>query len=395
MLISIAAKVNPKAKRWLKGRQHQQIPHFSDPVIWMHCSSLGEFEQGRPVLEAIRKQYTHYKIVLTFFSPSGYEIRKNYPLADAVVYLPLDGLKNAQHFIKTINPVLVIWVKYEYWYYYLSILKQKRVPVILISAIFRPNQPFFKEYGWLWKKMLSCFTHVFVQNSQSKVLLQSIGFQNVSVSGDTRFDRVLDILNNPISPENICAFIASHKVIVAGSTWEDDEALLIHFTKVHPEIKLIIAPHEITKQNLSAVKKKFNKAVFYSELQKTGYNSNVLIIDNVGMLSHLYRYATIAYVGGGFNQSGIHNTLEAAVFGKPVIFGPVYEKFKEAKDLIEAGGAFSVNTALELETLFLRLLTEEHICLSAGESAEKYVATNGGATEKITAYIQANRLLTR
>lgn len=364
----------------------------------MHCASLGEFEQGRPVLEEIKNKYPAYKIVVSFFSPSGYEIRKNYPGADTIIYLPIDNLNNAKKLIAAINPSLVIWVKYEYWYYYLTELKKRNIPVILVSGIFRETQPFFKWYGGIWKIMLGCFQQLFVQNESSKKLLSKIGIEkNVSVTGDTRFDRVIAIADKKEPVKFIIGFVGGKQVLVAGSSWEDDEIELIHYVKAHPEIKFIIAPHEIDKESMEDVKKEFTNSIFYSELE-TGIlvpeNINVLIIDNIGMLSRLYQYADITYVGGGFRKDGIHNILEAAVYRKPVIFGPVYEKFAEARDLVEAGGAFTINNALELEALLDRLFKNkielEKTCKIAGD----YVHSKKGATQKIMDYVTENRLLT-
>ena len=362
----------------------------------MHCASLGEFEQGRPLLEKIKKDYPLYKIVITFFSPSGYEIRKNYTGADAVFYLPMDSAGNAKRFIDIIRPDLVLWVKYEYWYYYLTELKKRSIPVLLVSGIFRESQPFFKWYGKIWTEMLHSFKHLFVQNENSLLLVQPLLREKASFNGDTRFDRVIDIAEKVEEWPEINLFCSGHIVIVAGSTWEEDETELIHYVKAHPEIKFIIAPHEVDKDNLADVKKEFKKSVFYSQLnaiKEVSANTNVLIIDNIGMLAKLYKYATITYVGGGFNSSGIHNSLEAAVYGRPVIFGPVYEKFAEAKGLVKCGGAFSISNALELEKLLNGLLNSEEKLLQSSTAAKEYVYQNRGATERIMHYIAENRLL--
>ncbi len=364
----------------------------------MHCASLGEFEQGRPVLEAIKKQFPAHKIILSFFSPSGYEIRKNYAGADAVIYLPADSSSNAKKLIEQINPTLVIWIKYEYWYYYLTELKKREIPVILVSGIFRNSQPFFKWYGGFWKEMLRCFRQLFVQTETSKALLAGIGIkENVETAGDTRFDRVIEIAEKKEPVKYITAFINNKRLLVAGSTWEEDEVELIHYVRLHPEIKFIIAPHEIDPESLEDVKKEFKEAVFYSSLEAGNIlpeNVHVLIIDNIGMLSKLYQYADITYVGGGFGNDGIHNVLEAAVYGKPVIFGPVYEKFAEAKDLVECGGAFSITHALELETLLDKLFNNTPLMLQSSMAAKDYVYSMRGATERILSYVTEKRLLT-
>lgn len=402
--ISIASLFNPKAKSWIEGRKFTfstlevKIKPGSDKVIWMHCASLGEFEQGRPLLESIKNEYPAYKIVLSFFSPSGYEIRKNYPLADAVIYLPLDGPREAQRFINSIKPGLVLWIKYEYWYFYLGELKKQNIPTLLVSGIFRESQPFFKWYGSLWKTILYSFRHLFVQNEKSAKLLSGLNIQsNVTVSGDTRFDRVIQIATQPAEAnEFLRDFLGDDRVIVAGSTWEDDETEWTHFVKNHPEHKFIFAPHEIHEEHIADLKKAFPGAVTYSQLKAAALAGagNVLIIDNIGMLSSLYRYADIAYVGGGFNDSGIHNILEAAVYGKPVIFGPEYERFEEANGLIDCGAAFSIDNALELEAILTSLFTDEALLQKASAAAKEYVYENKGATQTILNYIQENRLLT-
>ena len=373
-------------------------PNFS--YIWMHCASLGEFEQGRPVLERVRNEFPSYKIVLTFFSPSGYEVRKNYAEADLVIYLPMDSRINARKFITAINPSLVIWVKYEYWYYYLTELKKRNIPVLLVSGIFRSSQPFFKWYGSLWKIMLQSFIHLFVQTNNSATLLKQAGVsENVTVSGDTRFDRVIDIAEKFVPlDEGFSNFCKDSRVIVAGSTWEEDEAEWTHYIKAHPQTKFIIAPHEVDGENIKDVQAEFVGSVLYSECVKRQWqlhpDLHVIIIDNIGMLSKLYKYATITYVGGGFGDSGIHNVLEAAVFGKPVIFGPEYEKFEEAKGLLACGAAFSIDSAVELESLLQDLESDNQKLESSGVAAKNYVYEHRGATETIMNYIHANRLLT-
>jgi 3-deoxy-D-manno-octulosonic-acid transferase len=363
----------------------------------MHCASLGEFEQGRPLLEEIRRAYPSYRIVVTFFSPSGYEIRKNYSGADAVLYLPMDGKHPAAKFIDTIQPSLVLWIKYEYWYHYLAELKKRDIPVLLISGIFRESQPFFKSYGGIWKEMLHAFRHLFVQNAASLELLQREGLAAAAtVSGDTRFDRVIAIAERAEEVPLARHFCGNNKVVVAGSTWIEDEMELVHYVHAHPEIKFIIAPHEVDKENLADVKKEFKNAIFYSALQgdeKLPARINVLIIDNIGMLSRLYRYADVTYVGGGFNKSGIHNVLEAAVYGKPVLFGPVYKKFAEARGLVAGGGAFSIDNAPALERLLNELFNEEDKLARSSSAAKDYVYRHRGATGKIMHYIAENRLL--
>ncbi|MBI3882655.1 MAG: 3-deoxy-D-manno-octulosonic acid transferase [Sphingobacteriales bacterium] len=325
--IKILSIRNQKAKLWLKGRKAFPVINLLEkqPVSWMHCASLGEYEQGRPVIAAVKAQYPETVIVLTFVSPSGFEIQKKYAGADYIFYLPVDSASNAKKFIDNINPTLVLWVKYEYWFYYLTELKQRRIPVLLLSGIFRNSQPFFQWYGKLWKSMLASFNHFFVQTEQSKDLLAGIHIkENVSVSGDTRFDRVVTIAEKFNSIPFIEAFCGIGKVIVAGSTWDDDEAVLAHYAKTNPGIKFIIAPHEIGEENLKDIKTQFPSAIFYSELElnKNKELPNCLIIDNIGMLSRIYKYATIAYVGGAFAE-GLHNILEAAVIYKKRSFKPI------------------------------------------------------------------------
>lgn len=409
--IRIAALANPKAKKWLQGRKEifevirkkmlTVAPNLPGrpPVIWMHCASLGEFEQGRPLLEQVRRSHPSAKIVLTFFSPSGYEIRKNYEGADAVFYLPMDSGGNAERFVDLVQPSLVFWVKYEYWFHYLSELKKRSIPVLLVSGIFRESQPFFKWYGRLWKEMLHCFTHFFVQNEASVQLLAGVGIkENVSLSGDTRFDRVLSIARQATNVPYIDSFCKQDRVLVAGSTWDEDEVELLHYIKSHPGIKFIIAPHEVDEPNMQDVKKMFPDALRYSTLVEwqgtIPEGCHILLIDNIGMLASLYRYATVAMVGGGFGASGIHNVLEAAVYGKPVVFGPVYEKYDEAVGLVEAGGAWVATGPITLENVLDELFNDEEKLQQSAAAAKQFVAGRAGASEKILNYIQEKRLLT-
>ncbi len=393
-----------KARLWLAGRrgifeklrQWRNSISATEKIIWVHCASLGEFEQGRPIIERIKAQYPSYKILLTFFSPSGYEVRKNYTGADAVFYLPLDGKSASNKFIDIVKPSLVIWIKYEYWYYYLTALHNKNIPVVLVSAIFRESQPFFKWYGGLWKKILQSFDKIFVQNEYSLSLLKSIGMsENALIAGDTRFDRVISIAESKTTlPDALIQFCANKKVIVAGSTWEEDEEEIVHYARIHGHIKFIIAPHEIDKERLQDIKKMFKNAIYFSEFIKANADAQVIIIDNIGMLSSLYRLADVTYIGGGFNDSGIHNILESAVYGKPIVFGPVYEKFTEAVDLVDREGAFTIENALELERLLDKLLQDETLLKRTSEISKKYVYEKQGATNIILDYCYKNRLLT-
>jgi 3-deoxy-D-manno-octulosonic-acid transferase len=402
--IRFASLWNNKAKLWISGRKKFPIINSTDnkkQTIWMHCASLGEFEQGRPLIENIRHEYPECNIVITFFSPSGYEIQKHFKGADYIFYLPADSPSHAKRFIELINPQLVLWIKYEYWYYYLQELKRKNIPVLLISGAFRKDQPFFKWYGKLWKKMISCFTYYFVQTEISKYLLESLNIKNVSISGDTRFDRVIAISENFEELPLIKEFCGNSKVIVAGSTWEDDEAELTHYVKINPDIKFIIAPHEVDKENLRDVKKAFAGSILYSEWitdnrQPTTDNRplNCLIIDNIGMLSKLYRYADITYVGGGFGDDGLHNILEAAVYGKPVIFGPELDRNEEAEELIDCGGGITISNALELEKTLTHLFNNKDELEKSSAASRNYVYSKAGATKIIMDCIQENRLLT-
>lgn len=428
--IRIVALWNPKAKLWVKGRkellekvksavgnrqsavgsteagtaaQDSGLRTHNSQLVWMHCASLGEFEQGRPVLEALRSKYPGIKILLTFFSPSGYEVRKNYEGADYVFYLPMDSKANARRFLNIVQPDLVIWIKYEYWYHFLTALKKRKIPTLLVSGIFRPDQPFFKWYGRLHQYILESFTHLFVQTPASKDLLAGIGFsKNVTVNGDTRFDRVAAIVEKFVPLPAIETFCGKYPTVVAGSTWPEDEEELDHYANTHPDMRFIIAPHEIHESHLKEIEKLFKHTIRYSVLQKRvpgtvsreQQHTNTLIIDNIGMLSRLYKYATITYIGGGFGDDGVHNVLEAAVYRKPVVFGPVYEKYVEAADLVDEGGAFPIKTALELEKVLNDLLADESAYNKACQQAGQYVHSKTGATDAVLQFIQENRLLT-
>ena len=397
--------VNPKAKHWYTGRKEilidiaAALASNTKPVIWMHCASLGEFEQGRPVLEGLQKQYPNYLILLTFFSPSGYEVHKKYSGADFVFYLPMDSEKNALQFLTIVNPSIAIFVKYEFWHYYLTGLKKRQVPTILIAGIFRKDQLFFKWYGGFYRNLLHCFSAIFVQDQSSQSLIHSIGIKDeVYLGGDTRFDRVIEIAAafTPIDP--IAHFCNNSLVLVAGSTWFQDDETIAHFEKENPHIKFIIAPHDITHQRIQNCLTLYKNAVLYSDyvkgLNTSPQNFNTLIIDNVGMLSKLYHYASVSYIGGGFGADGIHNCLEAAVHYKPVLFGPVYNKYIEAVGLIEAGGAASIKDVLEFESAAKKLFSNKERRNKMGQLAGNFVHAHKGASSKIIHYIQENRLLT-
>ena len=385
---------NPKAKFWIAGRKgiFKKLQTNLKPKerrIWVHAASLGEFEQGRPIIEKIKEQYPEYKIFLTFFSPSGYEVRKNYPGADYIYYLPADTPANAKRFIDLVKPEKVLFIKYEFWYNYLSTLKKRNIPVYLCSAIFRDNQLFFKWYGGWYRKVLSLFDHLFVQTDASKELLASIGFTNVTTTGDTRFDRVHDIASQAKEIAEVAAFVGNHQCLIAGSTWEPDEDLLAAYMNgATTPLKYIIAPHEIHASHIERLEKSIQKKVVRFSTWKLSQagDPDVLIIDNIGMLSSLYRYGQTAYIGGGFGK-GIHNTLEAATFGLPVLFGPNYLKFQEAKDLITLEGAFTISNLTELKDKLDTLFSNKEYLRSAQITAGNYVKNNIGATQKIISEI--------
>jgi len=405
--IIISSAWNVKAKKWLAGRknifekiQSELIKGANErgKTIWIHCSSLGEFEQGKPVIERIRDLQPSNKIVLTFFSPSGFEVKKNDPLAAYIFYLPFDSKRNAKRLLDLLHPSLVLLIKYDYWYHYLSEIKKRDIPCLLVSASFRKSQAFFKWHGVLQRKMLTWFTKIFVQNKESETLLHSIGINQCTVSGDTRFDTVIEIARNFKPIPKIEAFINNKKCIVAGSTWKQDEEFLkqiVDELRRH-DLKLIIAPHEVHEAHLRQLKTLLPESLRYSELA-TGNRleeSNLLIVDNIGMLSRLYHYAFIAYIGGGFTGDGVHNVLEAAVYGKPLVFGSNFKKYKEAIDLVECEAAKSFSDKEELYQIMSTLLDDISEHQQKSIAAEKYVWENQGATQKIIRYIEENRLLT-
>jgi 3-deoxy-D-manno-octulosonic-acid transferase len=389
--IRLASLFNTKAMTWVKGRKHQKFIQCKDS-IWFHFASLGEFEQGRPVLEKLRSLYPENKIVITFFSPSGYEVRRNTPLAHAVYYLPVDSAKNAREFIDTIQPRLAIFTKYEYWYYYFRELNTRNIPLYLISAIFRPGQIFFKRFGGLHRKMLGFVDCFFLQDEQSEHLLATLGLKKVTVSGDTRFDRVWANAQQPKDVPLINEFKNGHKIFIAGSSWPHDEKLVAALVMHYPDWKFIFAPHEIDEEKIKKLTHLLpsNSAARYSEITDnpapiTHYQT--LVIDNIGMLSSLYQYGDIAYIGGGFG-AGIHNVLEAAAVGLPVIFGPNYSKFKEARDLIVLKAGFSINDEFELKGITDTLIADEAFYNAASKKTRNYVEQHIGATKMIVDHLQ-------
>lgn len=383
---------NEKANAWRRGRKdilqiikQRLSTSEKDKKIWVHAASLGEFEQGRPIIELIKQRFPEYKIVLTFFSPSGYEVRKNYNGADYIFYLPADTASNAAAFLNIVNPSKVFFIKYEYWYHYLSMLKKRQVPVYLCSAIFRENQVFFKWYGGWYRNILSFFRHLFVQTEKSAQLLASIGVTNVTVTGDTRFDRVYAIASQARDIPEVKAFVKEQRCLIAGSTWEPDEELICRYiNECTLSLKYIIASHEIHEAHIQGIEKLMKKKVvrFSTWKQNMSGDFDVLIIDNIGMLSSLYRYGQVAYIGGAFGK-GLHNILEAATFGLPVLFGPNHTKFQEALDLIRMKGAFAINEYSQLKSKLDELFTKEIVLAEAGAQASALVKMNVGATEKI------------
>ena len=361
--------------------------------IWFHASSLGEFEQGRPLIEKIKAEHPEYKILLTFFSPSGYEVRKNYGGADVVCYLPFDTPYRVKKFLDLSKPVMAIFIKYEFWDNYLSELKRRNIPVYIVSAIFRKEQLFFKWYGGMYRKVLSYFTHIFVQDDASRELLSKYGVTNVSVFGDTRFDRVQDVYKNTKQVPMVDLFVNNNRsdnqlTMVAGSSWQQDEEVYLNYFNEHPELKLIIAPHEIHKDHLKHIESMLKRpSIRLSEAtEKDIKGKSCLIVDSFGLLSSIYRYGDLAYIGGGFG-TGIHNVLEAAVYGIPVIFGPKYQKFKEARDLLQVGGAFSITDEKAFESKMEELSTYRDLLEAAGAAAGDFVKSNIGATNRIIASI--------
>ncbi|MBE0663007.1 MAG: 3-deoxy-D-manno-octulosonic acid transferase [Bacteroidales bacterium] len=395
LAVHIAAIFKPKARRWLRGRKQlyktlSLLKSNQQPLAWFHCASLGEFEQGRPVIEAFKKHQPEYKILLTFFSPSGFEVRQNYEHADFVCYLPADTPSKAKRFVTAANPSMVIFVKYEYWHNFMHEIIQRRTPLFVLSANFRPEQYFFQWYGKRFLKNLEQVTHYFVQNQQSANLLKKNGINQVTVAGDTRFDRVMKIVNEVVLIPVIEAFVAGHhEVIIAGSSWPVDEDLLARLFHKNPaKFKLIIAPHEIHEAHLQSVEKLFpGIAIRYSQAEPADLvQKQVLIIDSIGMLSKLYRYGRYAYIGGGFGV-GIHNVPEAAAYGIPVIFGPNYKRFQEAIDLIEIGGAFSINNFEQLQMVFNDFEKNSSTWQKSASACRDYVQQKAGATQKVMEFI--------
>ncbi len=394
------ALFNSKIALFVKGRKNtfsylQEKISNEDTVIWIHTASLGEYEQGLPIIEKLKVNYPNHKILVTFFSPSGYEIKKNTSIADFVCYLPLDTKYNAKKFIELVNPQLVIFVKYEIWPSFLKALNVKQVPVLLTSAIFNKKQLFFKWYGGFMRNSLSYFTHIFVQDQKSIQLLNSIDIKNTTVSGDTRFDRVSEILTNDNSLDFMDSFRQKNLCFIAGSTWPQDENLLIQYINSSTtSLKYVIAPHNIKPTHIQELKEAISKkCILYSEVNnKDIFSYDVLIIDTIGILTKIYSYANIGYVGGGF-ATGLHNTLEPAVFGIPIIIGPQFDGFKEAKDLVDKKGIIPVTSASDFNPIVDKLYMDKEFCKATGAINKDYVSINTGASNIILDYIKQQTLL--
>lgn len=392
--VRAASLKNHKAKQLLEG-QARTFSYLKERLtpgtryIWIHAASLGEFEQGRPLIEMIKAKQPDAHIVLSFFSPSGYEVRKGYNMVDAVVYLPFDLPENVDRFINLVNPQMAIFIKYEFWGNYLKTLKRRGIPTYLVSAIFRPGQVFFKPWVGMFREVLSCFTTMFVQNAASRTLLNKIGFNNVEVAGDTRFDRVADVRNAAKDFPVVERFVSNSKfTLVAGSSWQPDEDIIVPYFNSHPGMKLILAPHEFDKERLDALLAKFERPVsLYScasadEMEQC----DALVVDCFGILSSLYRYGQVAYVGGGFG-AGIHNVNEAAVYGMPVVFGPNHKKFREATDLIACGGGFAIDGDEAFAKVMDKMLSNKAFLEKSGTIADKYIQSHLGATDFVYANI--------
>ncbi|MGB3143589.1 MAG: glycosyltransferase N-terminal domain-containing protein [Maribacter sp.] len=390
VILKLLAILNPKLSLFVKGRKEtisilQQNVSEKDRVIWIHAASLGEYEQGLPVMETLKFKYPTHKILLTFFSPSGYEVRKKTKSADVVCYLPMDTQKNVNAFLKVVNPELAIFIKYEIWPNYLKSLKEKNIPTLLISALFKEHQIYFKGYGSFMRKTLTNFTHFFVQNEKSEELLNKIGFENVTIAGDTRFDRVAEILERDNSLDFMQHFKKDKLCFVAGSTWPEDEKIIVDYINQNTlTVKFVIAPHTMKTKHIQSIKGSIEKSVIcYSELQDGNLEDyEVLIIDTIGLLTKIYNYADVAYVGGGF-ATGLHNTLEPAVFGIPVIIGPEYEGFAEAEQLVELNGVLPITNPSDFNSMMNRCFENETLRNTTGQINHNYIQNHKGATHKI------------
>jgi len=393
--IRIAAWFQPKARKFITGRKnifahiHDRLKNENRKRIWLHCASLGEFEQARPLMELIRQKHPECCIILSFFSPSGYEAQKNYPAADYVFYLPLDTPAHARKFVALLQPSWALFVKYEFWYFYLKALQKADIPVVLFSALFQPRHPFFKWYGGLHRKMLKLYRHIFVQDEQSKILLAGIGIDHVSVAGDTRFDRAAAVLQQNKSYPAIEIFKQGKKLLIAGSTWKEDELFLKKMWSLpYSDFKLLIVPHEVDEAHISAIRQIFNQeSCIWNEDHETLRKASVAIVNEIGHLSALFRYADAAWIGGGYTHSGIHNIIEPAVYGLPVFFGPNYKRYREAEELIACGGAMSLTDPERCSDC----LQDAVQLRNMGEQSRQYVFRHLGATQKIYDYLSTEK----
>lgn len=389
--IGIASWFNPKAKRWIEGRKNwrKQLASQADlkGCVWFHCASLGEFEQGRPLIEAFKKEHPNQKILLTFYSPSGYEIRKNYNGVDHVCYMPLDTSQNAKDFLSLVQPKVAFFVKYEIWHSFFKQLHKGKIPTYLVSAIFRSDQIYFKSWGKWARKSLQNITHIFTQDQESANLLSQISIDQVTVAGDTRFDRVLTIANQSNSDDKLAQFSEGHFTIIAGSTWPEDEALLFKLAESQPDIRLIIAPHETDKKRIESICEKAKNIARWTQENSIKPDPQILLIDTIGLLSLAYKYGDVAWIGGGFGN-GIHNTLEAAVYGMPVLFGSNFHKFKEARELIANGGAKEITQFDKLNSVINAYIQNADLLAREGKIAGEYVSSNAGATQTILNQIE-------
>jgi 3-deoxy-D-manno-octulosonic-acid transferase len=396
LLARLASPFSKRAGLWTTGRRGwkekiSSVIKPSDRVFWIHCASLGEFEQGRPVIESVRKERPGMKILLTFFSPSGYEIRKNYPHADCISYLPADTPSNARKFLDLVHPDAIVFVKYEFWNNYISEAGRRRIPLYLISGIFREDQHFFRWYGGFFRKMLKNFKTIYVQDEVSLKLLEGIGIENAVVAGDTRFDRVVEIAASARDIPKLSAFAAGEKLFVGGSTWRNDEEIFARYINQNPgKMKWVFAPHETDPSNIAAIEALLSvSCIRFSQYDGEPTDARVMIIDNIGMLSSAYRYGYIAAVGGGFGK-GIHNILEPACWGIPVLFGPRHEKFREALELLKEKGAFSFDSHETFSEIIDKMLSDEAFYLKSAKSASQYVNKNTGAAKVILAGVMSN-----
>ena len=409
LAIRLASLFNPKARQWVKGRRRinrklkELMQSNNDQwkgTVWFHCASLGEFEQGRPVMERFRELYPQYRIVLTFYSPSGYEVRKNYTGVDGIFYLPLDTPGNARKWVRILKPKLVFFIKYEYWFNFLKELNRQNSSVFIISAIFHKNQLFFKSYGEWFRQQLKYISWFFVQSEEAKQLVESLEIKHYTITGDTRFDRVYEITQQKQPFPEIEKFAGQSKLFLGGSTWEPDEAMILDLiNKNHPDLKFIIAPHEVHPSRIEELQSKINHHLTSSPVHQSpvircseltsenATSARVIILDSIGILAHLYQYATFSMIGGGFGV-GIHNTLEAAAFGNPVMFGPNYQKFTEACDLIRLGGAFCINRSTDLSNIVNKLLEDQEELKRVSNISKNYVEQGRGATKRILHGIQ-------